>query len=105
MSNRKKSRFTINVAGRIGKFWRAVVQPYKNCEISAGLIEGLEPDTIYLRFDRDDEKPTTIIIRPDEAQAAIYVLSGALWSMMMFEPGVPVRLRGKAVKAEGEAQK
>ena len=80
MTNRHKKRFTINDNGRKGKFERVIVQPYQNCELSAGLIEGLEPDTIYLRFDRDNTKPTTIFLRPDEAQAVIWVLTGALWS-------------------------
>ena len=84
MSNRGKTRFTIKHNGRRGKFWRAAVQEYQNCEISAGLIAGLEPDTVYLRFDKDVEKPTTILLRPDEALAVLYVLSGALWSQSMF---------------------
>jgi len=86
MSNRKKVNFTIEADGRKGKFWRAAVQPYQNCEISAGLIEGLEPDTVYLRFDRDGtQTDLTILLRPDEALAVIYTLSGALWSQKMKE--------------------
>ena len=83
MSNRNKVKFDIRVNGRKGKFWRAVVQEYMNCEFSAGLIKGLEPDTIYLRLDKDGLQPTTIILRPDEAMAIIHVLSGALWSNEM----------------------
>ena len=85
MSNRNKAKFDIRVNGRKGKFWRACVQPYLNCEFSAGLIKGLEPDTIYLRLDKDTLEPTTIMLRPDEAMAIIYVLSGALWSDEIFE--------------------
>ena len=85
MGNRNKTRFTIRINGRKGKFWRAVKQPYQNCEISAGLVTGLDPDTIYLRFDRDGEKPTTFVLRPDEALAVIHALSGALWSESIFE--------------------
>ena len=80
MSNRNKVHFTIKHNGRKGKFWRAAVQEYQNCEISAGLIWGLQPDTVYLRFDKDGEKPTTILLRPDEVLAVLHVLSGALWS-------------------------
>ena len=80
MSNRYKQRFKIRYNHRVGKFWRAVVQPYQDCEISSGLIKGLEPDTIYLRFDRNNSKPTTFFLRPDEALAIVHVLSGALWS-------------------------
>lgn len=87
MGNRNKKRFTIHVNGRKGRFWRAAKQPYQNCEISAGVIDGLEPDTIYLRFDRDGDKPTTFMLRPDEALAVINVLSGALWSKAIFDLG------------------
>ena len=73
MSNRNKLKFTIRTNGKKGRFWRAAVQPYSNCEISAGLIKKLEPDTIYLRFDRDGQKPTTYMLRPDEAVAIIHV--------------------------------
>jgi hypothetical protein len=80
MGNRNKIRFTKKYKGRKGYFWRVAKQPYRNCEISAGLIMGLEPDTIYLRFDRDNDRPTTFMLRRDEVEAIIYVLSGALWS-------------------------
>ena len=80
MSNRNKVRFSIKINGKRGKFWRAEIQPYQGCEISAGLVDGLGVDTIYLRFDRDNDKPTTYVFRPDEALAIINVLSGALWS-------------------------
>ena len=83
MSNRNKKKFSITINGRKGKFWRAAVQPYQNCEISAGLVDGLSPDTIYLRFDRDNDKPTTLVLRPDEVMAIINVLSGALWSQII----------------------
>lgn len=85
MGNRQKERFTIKSSGRKGKFWRATIQEYQNCEISAGLVKGLEPDTVYLRFDKDETKPTTIFLRPDEALAIIHALGGALWSQSIFK--------------------
>ena len=85
MGNRHKAKFNIKFRGKKGKFWRAVIQEYQNCEISAGLIKGLEPDTVYLRLDKDNTKPTTLLLRPDEALAVIYVLSGALWSQHIIE--------------------
>ena len=57
---------------------------YSNAEISSGLVKGIDPDTIYLRFEREEEEPTTIFLRPDEAQAIIYTLAGALWSKDLF---------------------
>lgn len=58
-------------------------QPYTNCVISAGIVhdnESVPEDTIYLRFSREGEEPTTIMLRPDEALAVTNCLSGALWS-------------------------
>ena len=81
MSNRGKSKFTIRLKnGKKARLRRMVIQPYQNCEISAGLVNGAGPDTIYLRFDRDNDKPTTFFMRPDEALAVCYVLAGAMWS-------------------------
>ena len=71
--------------GRIAHCWRACVQEYANCNISAGLVEGIEPDTFYLRFERDEEEPMTIFARPDELLAVMYVCSGALWSQEILE--------------------
>jgi len=84
MSNRNKVKFSIIVNKQRAKFWRAAHQSYTNCEFSAGLIEGIEPDTIYLRFDKNGQKPTTVMLRVDEALAIIHVLSGALWSDEIF---------------------
>ena len=85
MSNRHKERFTIKFKKRKGHFWKAEEQPYKNCEFSAGIVTGLEPDTIYMRIDGDNRKPITIVLRPDEALAIQYVLAGAIWSKQIQE--------------------
>ena len=79
--NRGKENFEIIYNGRaglLGQCWRVMMQEYDNCEISAGIVSGLEPDVIYLRFDKDES--TTILLRKDEALAIVYVLSGTLWS-------------------------
>lgn len=68
--------------GRVAHCWEAASQPYQNCVISAGLVEGAEPDTLYLRFARDGE-PSTFLLRPDEMMAVLYVGAGALWSAEM----------------------
>jgi len=64
--------------GRIAHCWRAVEQPYQDCQFSAGLVEGIEPDTIYLRMERDED--WQFFLRPDEALALLHCLTGALWS-------------------------
>lgn len=69
--------------GRIAHCWQAVNQPYENCVISAGLVDGVEPDTLYLRFERDGDEPSTFFLRPDEMMAILHVGAGALWSAKM----------------------
>ena len=58
------------------------VQPYRNCTFSAGYVTGHPVDTLYVRLERDGED-TTLLLRPDEAQAIAWVLNGVLWSNEM----------------------
>ena len=55
-------------------------QPYTDCILSAGLVDGHPHDDIYLKFARQEEEPTVIYVRRDEALAIIWLLAGALWS-------------------------
>ena len=71
--------------GRIANCWQALSQPYANCEFSAGLVEGIEPDTLYLLLQRDNEDETILFLRPDEMQAIAWLCNGALWSVAMLE--------------------
>jgi len=74
--------------GRVARCWRAISQPYANCTFSAGLVEGIEPDTLYLtvKCDGDDEdEPWMLFLRPDEMQAIAWICNGALWSAQMLE--------------------
>jgi len=76
--------FEVTLAdGRIAHCWQALEQPYEDCTFSAGLVTGIEPDTLYLRIQRDGEEPTMLFLRPDEVLALIWVTSGALWSAEM----------------------
>jgi len=76
--------FEVTLAdGHIAHCWQALEQPYEDCTFSAGLVEGIEPDTLYLRVQRDGEEPLTLFLRPDEMLALIWVASGALWSAEM----------------------
>jgi hypothetical protein len=70
------------------KYTEAVRQEYggNNCIISAGFVEGEnkpEVDTIYVRLEKDGVEPTTLLLRPDEAQALAWVSSGVIWSHLM----------------------
>ena len=69
--------FEMNFGDRTAHCQELSRQEYTDCTFSAGLVSGTEPDTIYLRLARDE--PTTLFLRPDEAQAIITILSGALW--------------------------
>ena len=65
------------------KLEETIEQPYQNCRVSAGVVhdnESVPDDTVYLKLERDGEEPTIYTMRPDEAMAVIYCLSGALWS-------------------------
>ena len=71
--------------GRIARCWQAQAQPYADAEFSAGLVEGIEPDTLYLRLEKVEDEPLTLFLRPDELKALIWVAAGALWSQDMIE--------------------
>lgn len=67
-------------------YHEAVRQPYANSVFSSGSVEGHPVDTMYLRAERDtdgEDGPLMWLLRPDEAAAIIYCLSGALWSALM----------------------
>ena len=68
--------------GRVAHCQSVVSQPYTDAAFSAGLVEGIEPDTLFLRLEKAGEEPTTIFMRPDEMQAVCWVCSGALWSQV-----------------------
>lgn len=51
-----------------------------NCIFSAGSVEGHATDSLYLKLEKDGEAPTTILLRPDEAAAIVWCLSGVLWA-------------------------
>ena len=60
-------------------------QPYSDSKLSAGLMSGAEPDTIYLRFERDNEESLTIHLRPDEAIRIAALLANSVWSTILLE--------------------
>lgn len=51
-----------------------------NCKISSGFAKGAGVDTVYLKLEKDGSDPTTLLLRPDELQAIVFVCSGTLWS-------------------------
>jgi hypothetical protein len=87
----EEHRFDVTLDdGRVARCWQGAAQPYKDCVFSAGLVEGIDPDTVYLAFERDDERGLSMFfLRPDEALAVLHVLSGALWSLDMLNMADP----------------
>ena len=72
--------------GRVAQCWQAASQPYSDCVFSAGLVKGIEPDTLYLQLARDgEERALTLFLRPDEMLAITWICNGALWSQVMME--------------------
>lgn len=71
--------------GRRAVCWRATAQPYEDCTFSAGLVSGIEPDTMYSRLDRDGEELLTLFLRRDEMLAIAWSMLGALWSAEMID--------------------
>ena len=39
-------------------------------------------DNLYLRIERPGTEEMTLLLRPDEVSALVYVLNGALWSWL-----------------------
>jgi hypothetical protein len=64
-----------------GKTYTELIrQAYSNCVFSAGTVEGHPVDTLYLKLERDGTIDTFLLLRPDEAAAVAWCLTGALWS-------------------------
>ena len=69
-----------------GKHYRELCrQEYQNCSFSTGEVTGHPVDTMYLRIERDGEHQMFLLLRPDEASAIAWVLTGAQWSFQISE--------------------
>lgn len=51
-----------------------------DCKFSAGFVDH-PVDTIYLRLEKPGVEPTLLLMRPDEAAALCWCLSGVLYSL------------------------
>ena len=69
--------------GRTAHCYIMVEQPYSNMVFRAGVCDGIPPDTVFVQWERPPTEPTTLFLRPDEAQALAWVINGALWSHEM----------------------
>lgn len=67
-------------------FRELIAQPYTNCVVSAGAVDGHPVDTLYLKLERDGLVDTLLLLRPDEAAALAWCLTGVLWSSLVERP-------------------
>lgn len=69
------------------KFTELCRQVYavNNCVFAAGSVEGHPVDTVYLSYEKDSEPVTFLLLRPDEALAIAWVLTGTVWSGQIAE--------------------
>lgn len=61
-------------------FTEVVRQAYTNSAFSAGMVDGHPVDTLYLKLERNGNTDTFLLLRPDEAAALGWCLTGVLWS-------------------------
>jgi hypothetical protein len=50
------------------------------CIFSAGLIEGHPIEQVYLKWEKDGDEGSMLLLRADELQAIAWVANGALWA-------------------------
>jgi len=67
-------------------FTELIRQAYSNCVFSAGMVEGHAADTLYLKLERNGTVDTFLLLRPDEAAALAWCLTGALWTNVINAP-------------------
>lgn len=79
--------------GRIAHCIQVSSQGYLDCEFSAGLVEGIPPEAIYVRLQRHGAEPSYWFMRRDEIEAMIHVMSGALWSLALADDEETAGLR------------
>lgn len=81
------------------KYEGIIKQKYCDCAFSAGFVSGHPVDTMYLRIERSDgSDKVCILLRPDEAAAIAWCMSGLLWSELESEvrSGEPVAVANAA---------
>jgi transcriptional regulator with XRE-family HTH domain len=67
--------------GRVATCLQVSAQAYPGSEFSAGLVNNLPPEDVYVRLQRDGQEPSMWFMTRDEILALIHVMSGALWSL------------------------
>lgn len=61
-------------------YTETIRQAYSNCIFSAGIVEGHPVDTLYIMLERNGKRDMLLLLRPDEAAALAWCLTGTLWT-------------------------
>ena len=82
MKNQSEQEVTWD--SEFGTFRELIRQEYtgNNCVFSGGTVTGAPhpDDSYYLRWSKDGEEPTMLLLRPDEVAAIAWICAGLLWS-------------------------
>ncbi len=65
------------------KFTELIRQQYSNCCFSAGVVQGDDVDTVYLKLEKVKTNPILLLLRPDELAAIAWVSTGVVWSLLL----------------------
>ena len=83
-----QTEFTMHMQGKEVYCSRWAAVKYRNGLFSTGIAKGIEPDTVYLRVDRDGCDPVVMYSRPDELLAVISVCAQVLWELQVPRDGI-----------------
>jgi len=83
VSPRGHEEYEMIVEGKELTFHCLETFAYNNAHFTGGLVEGRDPDNVYLCIDKDFEALEQIFLRVDEAAAIISILSKAIYESHM----------------------
>lgn len=75
--------WTVTADGGELTYTELIRQEYSNMHFSAGTVEGHPVDTLYLRIEREGDHVLFVLLRPDEAAAIAWCMSGVVWSDLL----------------------
>lgn len=56
-----------------------------NCVFSAGVIHDHPEEHVYLKWQKDGDDGSTLLLKKDELAAIAWIATGTLWSVLMTE--------------------
>lgn len=64
-------------------YYEISAQPYPNCKISAGVVEGHPVEQVYFRMEKGGVITTDLLLTVDELAAMAWVANGTVWSFLI----------------------